>query len=132
MEALEALGGWSVVPDNFMLKVRGMRPGGSELRPMQPYLNKLPAELVDVLARPFAGFLRRLALRPEIGGGFKGVDPHLVPEGGLIACLVEFVVMGTTEWDGELVADLSRTVVQHVEHSETAESRRAWDDDDFA
>ena len=29
--ALETLGDWKVVPDNFAVKIRGMMPGGSEL-----------------------------------------------------------------------------------------------------
>jgi hypothetical protein len=40
--------------------------GGSELRPMQPYLNKLPAELVDVLPQLAVAALSGLTPAPDL------------------------------------------------------------------
>ena len=48
-----------------------------------------------------------IGLAPQLLRDVDRIDAHVVPPGGLVAAVVELAMMGATERDGELVADLA-------------------------
>ena len=51
-----------------------------------------------------------IGLAPQLLRDLEWIDAHIVPPSGFAAAVVEFAMMGATERDGELVADIEVTV----------------------
>ena len=48
----------------------------------------------------------RMGFLPEPFGDFQRIDLEVLPPRGFVACLVKLAVVGSTERNGEFVADL--------------------------